>query len=161
MKQIIILTKRLVIMLSSCALISISLPINAQDSAAKPADPPGRDCISQSSIRDYQVLDDSNLIVSAGGKRKYHVKLSRRAMGLRSNWQIGFKSPSGRICGGFGEVIVGDGFGRTETIRTTSIRQVDEDQLDELLVRFGKKDPDFEQTPAQEEVDGAEVEELD
>jgi len=147
--------------LSLSVLVSVSLPINAQDSAAKPADPPGRDCISQSSIRDYQVLDDSNLIVSAGGKRKYHVQLSRRAMGLRSHWQIGFRSPTGRICGGMGEVIVGDGFGRTEAIRTTSIRQVDEDQLDGLLVRFGKKDPDFEQTPVQKEVDGAEVEELD
>lgn len=121
----------------------------------------GRDCISQSSIRDYQILDDSNLIVRAGAKRYYHVELFRRAYGMRSSWLIGFKSFAGHVCGGSGDVIVDDGFGRRESIGIRSIRELTPEEKDELLVAFGKKEPEFEQTPEAEPVDGAEVEELD
>ena len=120
----------------------------------------GRDCISQSTIRDYQVLDDSNLIVTGAVRRKYHVALTRRVFGLRSQWSIGFRSPTGLICSNSGDVIVDDGFG-PERIRIRSIRELNPDELDELLVRFGKKEPDVVQTPATEDVEGAEVEELD
>ncbi len=118
------------------------------------------DCISQTTIRDYQVLDDSNLIVTAAARRKYHIVLSRRAFGLRSAWNIRFWSSTGRICPGFSEVIVKDGM-RPEGIRISSIRELSPDDLDDLLVQFGKKEPEFEQTAAPEEIDGAEVEELD
>jgi hypothetical protein len=121
----------------------------------------GHDCISQSTIRDYQVLDDRNLIVTAGAKRKYHVQLSRQAFGLRSNWKIGFRSPTGRICSGTGDVVVNDSFGSEETIRISSIKAVEPDELNALLVQFGKKVPEVERAPAQEKVKGAEVEELD
>ncbi len=119
-----------------------------------------RDCISQSSIRDYRVLDDSNLIVTGSVRRTYHVALTRRAFGLRSSWDIGFRSPTGMICSNSGEIIVDEGFG-PERIRIRSIRELNPDELDELLVRFGKKEPDFEQAPATVEVESAEVEELD
>ena len=131
------------------------------DEVADSAPSRNQDCIFQSSIRDYQVLDDRNLIVNAGGKRTYHVELSRRAFGLRSNWSIGFRSPTGRLCPGFGEVIVDDGFDRAEAIRVSTIRAVDPDELDEILVRFGKKEPEYEEPPPEEDVQGAEVEELD
>ena len=121
----------------------------------------GQDCILQSSIRDYQVLDDSNLIVRAGAKRHYHVELSRRAFGLRSNWSIGFRSATGRLCSGFDEIIVDDGFDRSESITIRSIRALDADQLDDLLIRYGKKEPEFTEPPPKEDVKGAEVEELD
>lgn len=120
-----------------------------------------QDCILQSSIRDYQVLDDSNLVIRAGAKRQYHVELTRRAYGLRSSWNIGFRSPTGRLCGGFGDVIVDDGFDRTEAIRIRSIRALDADQLDDILVKYGKKEPEFKEPLPTEDVDGAEVEELD
>ena len=130
------------------------------DSAAAETESRGRDCISQSSIRDYQVLDESNLIVTAAVKRKYHVILRRRAYGLRSSWQVAFRSPTGRICPGSGEIIFDDGIG-TERNQIRSIRELTPDDLDELLIRFGKKEPDFKQAPATEEIEGAEVEELD
>ena len=41
------------------------------------------DCISEGTIRNFQVLDESNLIVTAMGKRKYHLVLSRPAFGLQ------------------------------------------------------------------------------
>ena len=155
------LLKHSLIALSLCTLAACATTEDQAASASDDAVSSGRDCISQSTIRDYQVLDDSNLIVTAGAKRKYHVELSRRAFGLRSNWQIGFKSPTGRACAGTGEVIVDDGFGRRESIRLSSVRLIHPDELDELLVRYGKKAPEFEQAAAQEEVEGAEVEELD
>ena len=152
--------KHAITIIISCVLVACAATGEPRDQADYDAAPRGRDCISQSSIRDYQVLDESNLIVTAGGKRKYHVVLSRRAFGLRSTWRIGFKSPTGRICTSSGEVVFDDGF-RTESIRLRSIRELGKGELDELLVRFGKKKPDFEQAPAAEEVEGAEVEELD
>ena len=153
--------KQSVILFILCSLGACASSGDSYESAADPVSSRTHDCISQSTIRDYQVLDDSNLIVTAGAKRKYHVELSRRAFGLRSNWQIGFKSPTGRACAGTGEVIVDDGFGRRESIRLSSVREINPDELDELLVRYGRKAPEFEQAAAQEDVEGAEVEELD
>jgi hypothetical protein len=99
-------------------------------------------------------------VVTAQAKNKYHVTLSRRAVGLRSSWKIGFRSTSGRICGGFDEILVDDGFG-PERIRIAAIRQLTPEEYDALLVRFGKREPAIEQTPATGEVESAEVEELD
>ena len=120
----------------------------------------GSDCISQGSIRDYTVLDDANLIVTERPKRKYHVVLSRRAVGLRSSWRIAFSSHTGRICGGFGELVVDEGFGPAK-IRIASIRRLSPEDEEDLLIRFGKKEPQQEQPRAPEETEGAEVEELD
>jgi hypothetical protein len=152
--------KQSIIILTSCYLVACAASGDGYDSAGDQPGSAGYDCISQSTIRDYQVLDDSNLIVTAGGKRKYHVELNRRAIGLRSNWKIGFKSPTGRLCSGTGEVLVDDGFGRHERISMKSVRSVGPDELNDLLVRFGKKVPEFEQAPAEEEIKGAVVEEL-
>jgi len=105
-------------------------------------------------------LDDANLIVSGSGSRKYHVTLSRRAPGLRSSWKIGFRSTTGHICAGFGELVVDDGMG-PERIRIVSIRQLTPDEHETLLVRFGKIEPEVKQPPAPVSVESAEVEELD
>ena len=151
---------QIVIVLFSGSLVACATTERTPDEAAYEGGSRHNDCISQTTIRDYQVLDDSNLIVTASVKRKYHVVLSRRAFGLRSAWNIGFRSSTGRVCAGFGEVIVDDRV-RPERIRITSIRELSPDDLDDLLIRFGKKEPEIEQTAAPEEIDGAEVEELD
>jgi len=152
--------KQIIIVVSLSTLIGCAGTGEPLESAAAESGSRSRDCISQSSIRDYQVLDDSNLIVTAAVRRKYHVILRHRAFGLRSSWQIAFRSPTGMICPGSGEVVFNDGMG-PERNQIRSIRELTPDDLDELLIRFGKKEPDFEQTPATEDVDGAEVEELD
>ena len=119
------------------------------------------DCISQPSIRGYTVLDESNLIVSASGRRPYHMVLHRRAYGLRSNWAIGFKSPTGRVCAGFSELVIDDRFSGDDSIRIASIRAINADEEEDLLIRYGKKEPEYEHTPEPREVKGADVEELD
>jgi hypothetical protein len=152
--------KQLIIWFFSFVLLGCASSGDQYESAGDAVATRSNDCIFQSSIRDYRVLDDRNLIVTAGGKRKYHVELARRAYGMRSNWSIGFYSPTGRICSGFSEVIVDDGFGRKESIKLRSIKELSPDELDALLVRFGKKEPEEQQAPAEEKVEGAEVEEL-
>jgi hypothetical protein len=57
-------------------------------------------------------------------------------------------------------LIVDDGMG-VDKIRIRSVRQLTPEEHDELLVRFGKKGPDVEQTPEPVPIEGAEVEELD
>jgi hypothetical protein len=120
----------------------------------------GSDCIYEPSIRGYSVLDESNLIVSTSGRRKYHVTLQRRAFGLRSSWGIAFRSRTNNICSAFGEVIF-DGHFDNEAIRIANIRQLSPEEEDDLLIRYGKKKPEIEHTPVPQDVKGAEVEELD
>ena len=158
MKKLVLI--QIAIAFSSCTLLDFA---GAQSRPAEPLwlDETGRsDCISSGSIRDYQVLDDANLIVTAGAKRRYHVQLHRRAPGLQGSWQIGFKSTTGLICGGFDELIVDDGMG-PRGHRISSIRKVSPEEYENLLVRFGKKEPAIKQAPAPKEIEGAEVEELD
>ena len=58
-------------------------------------------------------------------------------------------------------MVVDDSFGSNETIQISSIREIEPGELNALLVQFGKKVPEVERAPVQEEVKGAEVEELD
>ena len=153
--------KQYVLILFSGSLLACAAPGEPSADASFAEEQVVRDCISQSSIRDYQVLDESNLIITEGVKRKYHVVLTRRAFGLRSTWRIGFHSMSGRVCANSADLIFNDGLTGPESVRVRSIRQLSPEDLDDLLIRFGKKEPDVEQAPAQEEIKGAEVEELD
>jgi len=152
--------KQWFILLFSCYLASWAGP----DSATKPADGgagSGRsDCIFRSSIRGYSVLDESNLIIEGSGRRKYHVALRQRALGISSSWGITFDSPTSRVCAGFSEVVF-DGHLAGQSIAIASIRELSPEDYEDLLIRFGKKRPEIEQTPAPAEVKGAEVEELD
>ena len=118
------------------------------------------DCIYEGTIRDYIILDDANLLVTASAKRNYHIALSRRAFGLRSAWKVGFTSPTERICAGFSDIVVDAGAG-LEKIRIRSIRRLTAEQTDALLVQYGRKKPEIEQAPTPQPVEGAEVEELD
>ena len=147
---------KIVTILSSCVFVACA-GTNAGDDGV---DSSRSDCIYQPSIRGYSVLDESNLIVSASGRRQYHVVLKRRAHGLRSNWAIGFKSTTGRICAPFAEVLF-EGNLDGESVRIASIRELSPEDEEDLLIRFGKKEPEIEQTPVPQEVKGAEVEELD
>ena len=141
--------------LVACA--GTSEPSGGESYADEPA---GSDCISQSSVRDYKVLDDANLIVTAGASRKYHVLLSRRAMNLQSSRAIAFDANTGRICSKFSDLIVDSSFG-PDRIRISSVRRLTPEDEHDLLVRFGKKEPDYTEPRQTEQVDGAEVEELD
>ena len=134
---------------------------NSVDSEVAGGEVSGRaDCISQGSIRDYRVLDESNLMVTERASRKYHVELGRRAYGLRASRAIGFESDSSRICGRFDDLVFDGNFG-TEKVPIASIRRLTPEQEEDLLIRFGIIKPEYEQPRQPVEVQGAEVEELD
>jgi uncharacterized protein DUF6491 len=156
----IMLYKQLLIIAFSSVLLSCASTREGPDGEGSEATGSRSDCIFQSSIRGYTVLDESNLIVEASGRRNYHVVLLRRAFGLSSSWGIRFKSPTGRICSSFSEVMF-DGHMANESIRIESIRELTPEDHEYLLIQFGKMEPEIEQTPAPREVKGAEVEELD
>lgn len=153
-------TKQMLILITSSVLVACAGGATTPNATADEDERRGPDCIFSSSIRGYTVLDESNLIVEAGGRRQYHLVLQRRAFGLRSSWTLAFESPTGRICPGFSEVHY-DGGMDSGSIRIHSIRELSEEEHDNLLIQYGKKKPEIEQTPAPNEVKGAEVEELD
>jgi hypothetical protein len=155
------LLKQLIIALTSCGLVACSSQIDAPDDGGARANSGRTDCISRSSIRGYSVLDESNLIIDGSGRRTYHMALQRRAFGLESSWGITFNSPTSRVCAGFGEVVFKGNMNGAESIRITSIRELSPEDHEDLLIQFGKKQPEIEQTPAPRDVKGAEVEELD
>ena len=154
--------KQLLIVVSSCCLISCAGTDSAAESTQADASGGRTDCIFRSSIRGYSVLDEANLIIEGSGRRKYHVTLRQRAYGISSSWGIAFDSPTGRICPGFSDVVFDDHMNRHhQSIAIASIRELSPEDHEDLLIRFGKKKPEIEQTPAPAEVKGADVEELD
>lgn len=148
--------KQLFVVVIACGLAACaSAPTDSDEASGSRGD-----CIHQPSIRGYRVLDEQNLLVDAARHKSYHVTLKRRAFGLRSSWAIAFDSPTTRICEGFSEVVFRDQMG-PERIRIASIRELTPEEEEGLLIRFGKKEPEIEQTPVPQDVKGADVEELD
>ena len=154
-----LLKQLIIVVLSSSLVACVSVQEAAPDAPAE-YDSGRSDCIYEGTVRDYAVLDDMNLIVTATARRQYHIVLTRRAHGLRSSWHIGLTSPTSNICAGFGSVVVDNGFG-PEAIRIRTIRRLTKEEADTLLIRYGKKEPEIEQIPTPEPVEGAEIEELD
>lgn len=114
----------------------------------------------EGTVRDYEVLDKSNLVVTASGRQKYHIWLSRPAFGLESTRGIGFSSRQNQICPGTADVVVSGGL-QPEAVPIYSISKLSEDDYDNLLVRFGEKMPEQRKTPPDADIAGAEVEALD
>lgn len=152
--------KQILIVLSLCHLWGCAAPGGAPEEDDSVHSDRRSDCIFSSSIRGYSLLDESNLIVDTSGSRKYHITLMRRALGLRTSTAIAFESTTGSICAPFDEIRYNDQFDR-RSIRISRIRALSPEEHEDLLIRFGKKQPEFEQTPAPHKVKGADVEELD
>ena len=160
--------KQIVIVVLSCGLVACAGPSTQGETGTDDTLSAGRDCIHQRSIRGYTVLDEQNLIVEASGRRNYHMVLRRRAQGLRSSHGIVFDTSSSRVCAGFDGIRFDDSFGfetrmsdGLDVVRIASIREITEEEREDLLIQFGKKEPEIKHTPSPEDVEGADVEELD
>ena len=119
----------------------------------------GSDCILIRTIRDYTPLDDRNLLIWGPAKRAYHVTLFRPAFELRSSFQMSFSSRDDQLCPYGGDRIVFGDF-NPDSIGIQSISRISAEQADELLIRFGRKEPEQQTAPEPADVAGAEVEEL-
>jgi len=152
--------KQWVMVLISCGLVACATSESDSTSGRFEGSESGSDCIFGGTIRDYRVLNESNLLVSATGTRKYHIELARPAFGLTTTWKIAFMPQGSRICPGFSEIVLDSNFG-PESIRIRSIRRLVPEEYEDFLIRYEKKPPEVEQTREPEEMPGAEVEELD
>lgn len=151
--------EHLIIVATSSGILACSTPSDPTAADYEEPLPRGSDCIFEGTIRDYRVLDDKNLVVTSTRKQKYHIRLSHAAFGLSSAWGVGFTSRTGQVCPG-SDLVVSNGFD-PEAVRIYSIRAIDETEYEHLLVRHGKKVPEKVQAPPDEDIAGAEVEELD
>ena len=116
-------------MLLSCCLLSCATLEEGTEDRGSEVRNSRMDCIFRSSVRGYSVLDDSNLVISGSGRKKYHMVLHRRARGIDSSWGISFDSRDSRICPRFSDVVFDNGIGR-ESIGISSIQEI---QLQNLL----------------------------
>ena len=116
------------------------------------------DCFLSSRIDNFEVLNETNLLVFAGRRRVYHVEISPPSMDLRHAYGIQFRSSTGRVCGNPGErlQISGGSFGsfppsvigvyRLDAVTQTAVR-----------AHFGQA---VAQPPPPEDEDAATIEEL-
>ena len=103
------------LLLTSCA------TANNEESAASrpgriarfPHNMANADCFFQNRIDNFEVLNETNLLVFDGRRRVYHVEISPPSMDLRHAYGIQFRSSTGRVCGNPGErlQISGGSFG--------------------------------------------------
>ena len=159
LRMIKIVLKQLVIILTSCVFLHVNATADEENEPVSDLDFRGSDCISIRTIRDYTPLSKDSLLIHASGKRSYFVTLLSPAFGLRSSFQLGTYSRDDRLCPYGGDQII---FGRSlgDSVRIRSISRVTPDQVEEILIRYGKKEPVDDQPPVTPEVEGAEVEEL-
>lgn len=130
-----------------------------QASADRDIDSRGTDCILIRTIRDYSPLDDRNLLIWGPGKRAYYVTLFRPAFELRSSFELSFSSRDDQLCPYGGDKIVLGSFD-SDSVGIQSISRLSDEQADEILIRYGRKEPEEQPAPAPKDVSGAEVEEL-
>jgi len=151
--------KQLVMAYIACVLLSSCASTEEGEELGNDIDYRGSDCISIRTIRDYQPLDNRNLLVKAGGKRTYFVTLAISSFEMRSSFRLGVDSRDSWLCPYGGDRIVFGGSSEMG-ISIRSISRVTAEQEEELLIRYGKIEPPELQEPAPPEVKGADVEEL-
>ena len=132
----------------------------AEDSLGRDLDFRGSDCIWIRTIRDYTPLDDQHLLIRGSGRRAYFVALNRPTFEMRGAFSLGFESRDDQLCPYGGDAIVFGGNAR-EMVNVRSISRLTAEQEEQLLIRYGKRDPAETEIPAKPgNVKGAEVEEL-
>jgi hypothetical protein len=153
------LIKHVLTVIMSCTLVSVFAAAEEQDKLPEDLDLNGMDCIWIRTIRDYTPLSRDSLLIHASGKRSYFVRLSTPRFGAQSSFQIGTVSRDDRLCPYGGDRLIFDRYSRDES-SIRSISRVTPEQVEMLLIRYGKKEPVDQPDPAPPEVKGAEVEEL-
>ena len=116
------------------------------------------DCFFRQRIDNFEVLNDSNLLVFDGRRRVYHVEVTPPSLDLRHAYGIKFYSNSGRICGNAGERLeVSDGSLSRFPVSVTGVYRLDETAQATVRAHFGQTVP----APAlPEDQDAAAIEEL-
>lgn len=120
----------------------------------------GSDCILIRTVRDYSPLDNQHLLIHGPAKRAYFVTLFRPAFEMRGSMGLRFDSRDGQLCPYGGDSIIFGGISN-ERVNVQSISRITAEQEEQLLIRYGRREPADAGAPAEPaEVKGAEVEEL-
>ncbi|MGI9272729.1 MAG: DUF6491 family protein [Woeseiaceae bacterium] len=154
--------KKLFVFLVSGLLVACAGSTGAPDGQPEANDGRGGEsCISETRIRGFRVLDEVNLVISETLRRHYHVVLQRRAWGLRSSTPITLDSPTKSVCAGVGELVYVGNTKKLERIRIRQITELNNEEYEDLLIRWGLLEPEVETKPEPKEVEGADTEELE
>ena len=96
------------------------------------------DCILNRRVRDYDVLDDRNLILYGPGQSAYHVEMATRSINIRNEIAIGLldDDEDNRICPFGRDAILVSG-PLNERIPIRSIAALDATDIEALKVQFG------------------------
>jgi hypothetical protein len=154
------LYKQIVSLCFLCILTSCATTGDEAPAAVGDVDYNGSDCIWIRSIRDYTPLDDQTLLIWESSKRPYYVRLQQRSFEMRSAIGMSVDSRDDRLCPYGGDGLVFGSFD-PRPLGVRSISRITVEQADEFMVRYGKKDAGEPTTPAPQDVEGADVEELD
>ncbi len=115
------------------------------------------DCFFQRRIDNFEVLNDSNLLVFDGRRRVYHVELSPPSVDLRHAQGLGFSSVTGRVCGHAGERLqVRNGSFSRFPLSVVGVYRLDESMQAAVRAHFGQAAA----LPEEEERNAEAVEEL-
>ena len=137
------------VLLSGCA----ATGTQADSDEASESRPITTDWVRIDQVRDFRVLDDSNLILYAPTRRQaYHVELMPACHGLRFADTIALRGRTGRLAGFAGDRVIIDRPGMPERCSVTSVRRLDEASLTELIVSF-EGEPDGEAAADEAEVE--------
>ena len=147
-----------ILILSGCA--STGEPDSGAVDLGDDLDFSGNDCILIRTIRDYTPLDRQHLLIRGPGRRSYFVTLLGPTLDMRSAIGFQVRSRDDQLCPFGGDRIVFGSLGG-ESVSVRSISRLTAEQEEFLLTRYGIREPDESETPAESpDVKGAEVEEL-
>ena len=149
----------MVIIFISSFTLSIFAAAAEEEDTPEDLDLRGSDCISIRLIRDYTPLSRDSLLIHASAKRSYFVTLFSPRFGVHSSFQLATRSRDDRLCPYGGDALIFGSFQGDEA-RIRSIKRLNPGQLEQVLIRYGKKEPADKPDPAPPELKGAEVEEL-
>jgi hypothetical protein len=111
----------------------------ANATSATPPKKSGSDCIFISTVGNYRVLDDRNLVIWAPGRRDaYHVQLNSPLFSLNSSFQMAMidKDHDGRLCGFSTDRIGVRDFGHPESASIRSMSKLDKAGIIELEQKY-------------------------
>lgn len=143
------LSRRLVLVIAGAISLALTLAVagcaaGVRGAPARPTVKPGEfgkaDCFYRRQAEDFEVLDDSNFVLYAPGRRDaYHVHISPPSPELRSADALAFRSNNSQVCGHAGDRLFLDEAGGTGRYSITGVYRLDETARDALLARFGRK----------------------
>lgn len=123
---------------TAVAIFAASLGVANATSATSPKKL-GGDCIFISTVGNYRVLDDQNLVIWAPGRRDaYHVQLNSPLFSLNSSFQMAMidRDHDGRLCGFSTDRIGVRDFGHPESASIRSMSKLDKAGIIELEQKY-------------------------